>query len=245
MDENKRDKSLWLRVSSWLLGGMIGAIPAAAGDLTSADKTECPSGNESVSVAGISSENRAKLLEILRDMHRNPEKIEVHSAKCYKMSMPLPEVDFVCPDCGKTSTYSRSSQEGALADAAPGIIRSLANIRPQVIVDTGSLCMHCKGSRIPAIELEITCAGCGKKKINFAIRDGEGLHAIQWLFTVPDESFAGDTTTVPPRTGKFAIDGTRLGIYYDDHEAIASGAKFIHELRFCPDCRIKYPLKSE
>lgn len=179
-----------------------------------------PSGRASSPVA------KQKIIDGLRSMKRNPEKIEFHSAMCYKVSMDPDTFDYSCPKCGNASTHPYHSQAGRLAREVASVRRSLKNLPTKVEMDETSLCSKCAQDKKVALRFKVACSECSKQ-ISWSISNAAELEKLDWLFL------------------RFPITSVDSGAGYSELKnpaKVKEMVEFISSHLFCPQCIEKLDL---
>ncbi|MBP7634768.1 hypothetical protein KBA41_11425 [Candidatus Ozemobacteraceae bacterium] len=166
-------------------------------------------------------EKRKALIESLRALRREPEKVEFHSAMCYKIARPPESVPYTCNVCGAVTEHSWAGV-GQIVERLPYLERSLTELPVRITYDASSLCSKCSNGRLPAIEMTTECGECGK--------------AFRWTVSTPEEEeglrllfLRHPITSFDAGPGKWP-DGP-------NPERVREIQKYISSHMFCEDCR--------
>lgn len=169
---------------------------------------------------------RQALVESLRALQREPDKVPFHSAMCYDMSMPPSSVSHACETCG-TVTEVPYRGPGELSEALPYLKRSLADLPVRLTLDASPLCSKCGGGKPYGISMTTDCGECGKA-FTWNVSTSEEKDRLQLLFLAhPITSFDAG-----PKGGR---DGS-------DSKKVVENAEYIASHLFCDDCRKKLGL---
>ncbi len=169
---------------------------------------------------------RQQLIDALKSMKKDPEKIEFHSAMCYKMALSPDTCDYSCPSCGKITTYQYHSLGGKLARQIATVRRSLDNLAVKIDVDESSLCQKCQKGNKPELVFTTACGNCNAS-FTWKIVDDEQLDKLEWLFLKYPVSSLDIGPGVGPTT---------------DPQRVKSMVEFVSGCTFCPDCIKKLDL---
>ncbi|OGK11198.1 MAG: hypothetical protein A2W80_06805 [Candidatus Riflebacteria bacterium GWC2_50_8] len=204
--------------------------PVIAGEQAScASCDETASSGEAVGVAGDRALARQKLIDALKSMKNEPEKIEFHSAMCYKMAMPPATVDYTCPGCGNNTTHSYNSTAGEMVRQMASVRRALPNLPVKIALDETALCSKCrKGTQD---ELVFT-SECGKCSASFTwkISNSNDLDQLGWLF------LDYPVTVINDGPGRGPLKNP---------DKVKAMVEFVSGCTFCPKCIEELQLSYE
>lgn len=160
----------------------VSNCPVIAGEQAScASCDETASSGEAVGVTGDRALARQKLIDALKSMKNEPEKIEFHSAMCYKMAMPPATVDYTCPGCGNNTTHSYNSPAGEMVRQIASVRRALPNLPVKIALDETALCSKCRKSTQDELVFTSECGKCSAS-FTWKINNSSDLDRLGWLF---------------------------------------------------------------
>ncbi|HNW34327.1 MAG TPA: hypothetical protein PKM25_05300 [Candidatus Ozemobacteraceae bacterium] len=170
---------------------------------------------------------RQALIESLRALQREPDKIPFHCAMCYDMSMPPSSVSYTCEACN-TVTELPYKGPGELSGGLAYLKRSLADLPVKVTLDASPLCSKCGGGKPYGISLTTECGECGKA-FTWSVSTSEEEERLRLLFLEhPIKSFD---------SGPRGVGGEG-----PDPKKTIENAEYIASRLFCEDCRNKLGL---
>lgn len=173
---------------------------------------------------------RQALVESLRALQREPDKVPFHSAMCYDMSMPPSSIPHTCETCG-TVTDVPYEGPGEISSWLPYLRRSLQDLPVRVTLDASPLCSKCGGGKPYGIVMTTECGECGKK-FSWNVSTSEEKDRLKLLFiTHPVQSFDAG----PKGMG---MDGP-------DAKRVIENADYIASRLFCEECRRKLGLTGK
>lgn len=169
---------------------------------------------------------RQQLIEALRAMKNEPEKIEFHSAMCYKMAISPDTCEYPCPGCGAKTTWQFHSMGGKLSRQISTIRRSIPNLPVKVDVDETSLCQKCSKSKEPELVFKTACGNCNAS-FTWKIADDDEMAKLEWLFL----KYPITSLDIGPGRGPTT-----------DIERVKNMVEFVSGCSFCPECIKKLKL---
>lgn len=222
------------RLKRMLAAMLMGALPMGATAQESVQPAAEPSADAGTaakaSVPSLDAGKRQALIESLRALQREPDKIPFHSAMCYDMTMPPSSVSHTCETCG-TVTEVPYEGPGELSSWLPYLKRSLADLPVKVTLDASLLCSKCGGGKPYGILMTTECGECGKV-FTWNVSTRAEKEQLRLLFLAhPIKSF----------------DAGPLGMGADgpDPKKVAENAEYIASRLFCESCRVRLGLSGK
>lgn len=166
-------------------------------------------------------EKRKALIESLRALRREPEKVEFHSAMCYKVARPPESVPYTCNVCGAVTEHPWVGV-GHVVQGLPYLERSLAELPVRITCDPLALCSKCGSGRSPGIVMTTECGEC-RKPFRWTVTTPEDEGRLRLLF------LRHPITSFDAGPGKW-MDGS-------NPERVKEIAEYISSHMFCEDCR--------
>ncbi len=215
-----------LLIAAALAGAAVNAT-AQSGDLSVEPLVEPESKTIKANVGKKANEiEKAKIIESLQEIRKDPTTVQFHSAMCYDMVMPPPDTTFACPYCGNTAQYPTRSFAGKVADWMPSIERTLALCKVKIEADYSDFCPKCRKDTAQPRSLKFVsyCLDCGEK-FNWSAsgeKEVEQLTLLALKFPIKEVDQG--------EKGSMKIEPEKLSRYISD--------RFL-----CPKCREKHGLK--
>ncbi|HOT29425.1 MAG TPA: hypothetical protein PLU72_14690 [Candidatus Ozemobacteraceae bacterium] len=208
-------------VAAMLMGMLPAGGQAQEGALPPGESSEAKPDAGGAPAWKADPEKRKALIESLRALRREPEKVEFHSAMCYKIARPPESVSYTCNICGAATEHPWAGV-GQIVQGLPYLERSLSELPVRITYDASPLCSTCGKGRTPGIEMTTECGECGK--------------AFRWTVSSPEEEdrlrllfLRHPITSFDAGPGKWT-DGP-------DPERVREIQKYISSHLFCEDCR--------
>lgn len=207
-------------VATMLMGVLPAGGQAQEGILPPGETTGTRSGADGAPSWKGDPEKRKALIESLRALRREPEKVEFHSAMCYKIARPPESVSYTCKVCG-TVTEHPWAGVGQIVEGLPYLERSLSELPVRITFDASSLCSTCGNGRPPGIEMTTECGECGKA-FRWTVSTREEEDRLRLLF------LRHPITSFDAGPGKWK-DGP-------DPDRVKEIAEYISSHMFCETC---------
>lgn len=173
---------------------------------------------------------RQTLIESLRALQREPDKVPFHSAMCYDMSMPPASVRYTCETCG-TVTDLPYKGPGELSEELPYLRRSFRDLPVKVTIDASPLCSKCGGGKPYCMVMTTECGECGK--------------AFSWNISTSDDRDRLKLLFIDHPVETFDAGSKGMGRDGPDAKRVIENADYIASRLFCDDCRRKLGLTGK
>ncbi len=171
--------------------------------------------------------SKEALIDSLKEMNRDPKKVNFISAMCYDMAASPNEITFQCEICGFDAVYATDSEQGRLTQQLPYIKRILAETPYKIKVDSSGLCPVCGKGKDQVLVMNVNCFDCGKP-FSWQVKNENDMEMLKWLRLKPPIK---------------EIDlGQAVDRDLDEKEKAArvkSITEYITARVFCPECRKK------
>ncbi|HOY65446.1 MAG TPA: hypothetical protein PLP29_01075 [Candidatus Ozemobacteraceae bacterium] len=215
------------RLKNVLAAMLLGVLPTGAMAQEAAGQPAKNPAESPTPEAKPDDAKRQALIDSLRALRREPEKVPFHSAMCYDMTMPPESVSYVCEACSGTTELSYRGL-GELSREVPYLKRSLADLPVNVHLDASPLCSKCGAGKTPGIELTTECGECGK--------------SFTWTVSTADEKDRLRLLFVAHPITSFDAGPRGMGDDGPDPKRVIENAEYIASRLFCEDCRKKLGL---
>ncbi len=219
------------KLKRMLAAMLVGAIPVSAAGQE--PPLPAPNGGAAAGETGAWKPDEGKrqaLVESLRALQREPDKVPFHSAMCYDMSMPPVSVQYTCETCG-TVTDLPYEGPGELSEALPYLRRSFRDLPVKVTIDPSHLCSKCGGGKPYCIVMTTECGECGK--------------AFSWNVSTSDEKDRLKLLFIAHPVDSFDAGPKGMGRDGPDAKRVIENADYIASRLFCEDCRKKLGLAGK
>ncbi|MEW6711248.1 MAG: hypothetical protein AB1403_15580 [Candidatus Riflebacteria bacterium] len=163
----------------------------------------------STSPSEVSALEKAKIIESLKAIRKDPATVKFHSAMCYDMVAPPPDTSFACPYCGEPTSYPTESFAGKVADWQASINRFLSLSRVKIEVDFSDFCSKCDKDKEAPPQLKLTshCLDCSAT-FDWVVCNEEELDQLSLLslnfpITEVDQGHLGSQKITPEKLSEY------------------------------------------
>ena len=196
-----------------MIAAVVGVFVAASGRSQAQDKTGALDALGAMSGEGVSSEQTG---DAVKGGDYGPPGFDVESAMCYDTALPFDDLEFVCPNCGKSEYCAKFSFEGYVTENKSYWYRFLNDSPYAINLDYSGLCSTCNPGKEKVITVTVECVDCGKK-FSWAAVSEENMTSMEWLNQPLLVKKDGAMRFDLEKTGLNGPDKSNLEVYLRDH----------------------------